>query len=561
MKLTIGKKLYGSFSVILIFLIVLGIIAYTALARVVGSYEDMIGRRASLLILMKDIQVKAIEQNSSLKEYLLMGSESSKNKTVASNTETSESITRAMELAKLQDHKDLLAELSELNGTYLELAKTVMAASTLKQGQDIATQNTFPIGLKIASDAKKLADDQQKLMDEGAAANSKLIEGANTLLVITILLSIVVSAVLGTYISRHLSRPIVALSQAARRIASGDLRTTGVSVSNKDELGELALSFGRMGEELRGLIRQIQDSVEHTAASSEQLTASSGQSAESASGMAGAIRTIAAGSGMQAASADECATAMQEMASGLQRIAESSADVADMAAHAMSRVDGGHTALQLTIDRMDSILETVQSASGQASELDAHSKQIGQIVGLIADISQQTNLLALNASIEAARAGEHGKGFAVVAEEVKNLAAQTKESAGRVEHIIRLIRDSTGKIVEAVDVSVQEVRTGSQAVNEAGEAFTEIREAMRSAVHQIQEVSASSEEVSAGSEQVLAAVEEVSRISRDISEHTRQAAAATEEQLASMEQIATSASGLSELAQTLQTKVRTFTIE
>jgi methyl-accepting chemotaxis protein len=561
MKLTIGKKLYGGFGIILIFLLVLGIIAYTALARVVASYDDLIGRRASMLIVLKDIQVKAIEQNGNLKEYLLTGSESSKSKAITSNGETSDAISRAMELARVQEHKDLLQELSKLNGTYLELAKTVLAASTIKQGQDIAIQNTFPIGLKIANDAKKLADIQQNLMDEGAEANNKQIEGANTLLVLTILLSIAVSALLGAYIARHLSRPITALSQAAKRIAAGDLRITHVQVGNKDELGELAASFGRMAVELQGLIRQIQESVEHTASSSEQLTATSGQSAEAASGMAGTVRTIAAGSSRQAVSADECATAMQEMASGLQRIAEASADVADIAAHTMSRVDGGHTALQQAVEQMNGMMETVQSTAGQASELDAHSRQIGQIVQLIADISQQTNLLALNASIEAARAGEHGKGFAVVAEEVKNLAAQTKDSAQQVEHIIRQIRESAGKIVQAVEVSVREVQAGSEAVGQAGEAFSEIREAMRSAVHQIQEVSASSQEVSAGSEEVLAAVEEVSRISREISEHTRQAATATEEQLASMEQIATSASGLSGLAQTLQTKVRTFTIE
>ncbi len=81
-------------------------------------------------------------------------------------------------------------------------------------------------------------------------------------------------------------------------------------------------------------------------------------------------------------------------------------------------------------------MTVISSAIGQSAEIMSgmanYSEEIRKVTSLITDIAEQTNLLALNAAIEAARAGEHGKGFAVVAEEVRNLAEQSKRSAGEI---------------------------------------------------------------------------------------------------------------------------------
>jgi methyl-accepting chemotaxis protein len=168
----------------------------------------------------------------------------------------------------------------------------------------------------------------------------------------------------------------------------------------------------------------------------------------------------------------------------------------------------------------------VGSAVAAMSEINAASKKIADIIGVIDEIAFQTNLLALNAAVEAARAGEQGRGFAVVASEVRNLASR---SAGAAKEIKALIHDSVGKVNE-----------GTRLVDESGRVLDEIVTRVKSVTDVMAEIASSSREQASGIEQVNKAVTLMDTM-------TQQNAALVEEDTAAAQALTAQAAALIKL--------------
>jgi len=129
-------------------------------------------------------------------------------------------------------------------------------------------------------------------------------------------------------------------------------------------------------------------------------------------------------------------------------------------------------------DRLRSNVSHSPLRAGQfRQESDAHiqthlesTKRIDPLLGKISEIARQTNLIAINAAIEAARAGKAGLGFGVVADEVRRLAAKTREAAEDVEGELRRVAANAsalqGKLAALVsyldDVSEQIVSAAAK---------------------------------------------------------------------------------------------------
>src|SRR5262249_25760994 len=142
----------------------------------------------------------------------------------------------------------------------------------------------------------------------------------------------------------------------------------------------------------------------------------------------------------QASSIEETAASIEELTSTVNQNAENARQADELAISASQIANRGGEVVTHVVRTMD--------------EIQASSKKISEIIGVIDGIAFQTNILALNAAVEAARAGEQGRGFAVVAAEVRNLA---QRSASAAKEIKGLITDS-----------VKTVDTGSKLVDEAG---------------------------------------------------------------------------------------------
>jgi len=202
----------------------------------------------------------------------------------------------------------------------------------------------------------------------------------------------------------------------------------------------------------------------------------------------------------QAASLEETASSMEQMTTSVTQTADNAGQANQLATAARQQAEQGGA--------------IVASAVTAMSQINASSKRIADIIGVIDEIAFQTNLLALNAAVEAARAGEQGRGFAVVASEVRNLAGR---SATAAKEIKGLIQDSVAKVEE-----------GSKLVDESGTALQGIVAAVKKVNDIVAEIAAASREQSTGIDQVGKAVTQMDEATQQNAALVEQAAAASQ---------------------------------
>ncbi|MET3287778.1 methyl-accepting chemotaxis protein [Brevibacillus fluminis] len=375
---------------------------------------------------------------------------------------------------------------------------------------------------------------------------------------------IVIAVVLGLFIaytvSRLIARPMKRMTALAGQIAEGDLTGEDIIIKNRDEIGELAKSFNLMKSNLRDLIGESSANAEHVAAAAEQLLASAEQSSKATEHIATTIQEVATGSERQVSSVEEGARVVEELSRGTEQIVESAETVSDAANRATEVAADGAEAIEQAIHQIHAISQTINQVAESVKGLGNRSQEIGQIVEVIAGIAAQTNLLALNAAIEAARAGEQGRGFAVVADEVRKLAEQSSRSAEQISVVIQSIQVETKAAVQSIQVGTTEMEGGIELVNAAGQSFSDIRASINQVAEQMEGVSAAAKQMSTFTMEVVGAIEHVASIAEQTASNTQNVSASAEEQLASMEEVAASSGALSQKAAELQELIARFKV-
>ena len=401
--------------------------------------------------------------------------------------------------------------------------------------------------------------DSVRLARAEMAYSEDVFSGVKTTTLIALVIVVILSIITLVLLLRSIKRSVDTILDGARHIAGGDLRSK-IELDGDDEFAHIAHQFNTMVESMQKMIRKIKTTATDVAGSSEELTANANQSAQVTQSVAQSITEVAEAAEKQADIVHKSNETIEEFQKGLEEAITNQRHAREQTQATAEKAAEGNAFVQSTVEQMNSIAQTVQQTSEIVSKLGERSKEIGNIVEIISNISGQTNLLALNAAIEAARAGEHGRGFAVVAEEVRKLAEESQNASQQISELIRSIQDETDQAVASMEEGRREAEKGKENVTATGESFSEILQMVEDVKKASLVVSDHVLHLRENMGTIINGMTEVDASAKGIGSESQNVSAATEEQAAGMEEIASSSRSLANMANDLQTETDQFKV-
>ena len=388
-----------------------------------------------------------------------------------------------------------------------ELLKQVYARDTGEKMWDISAPvfvkgkhwGGFRIGFSMVQTEKKIAE-------------------LKTQIILAMLVMLLVTSITIFLIVRKYTRPLLRLTEVARRIADGNLDEE-VPVESRDEIGTLAEAFNKMTtvivknlkveiEKSDRLMASIKDAIVHLSSSANEMMAISVQQSS--------------GSAQQAAAVQEVTTTSEEIAITAKQITSNAESVEKMAEATSLSCDKGTGEVSNAINGMAILRVQVQSIAESMLKLGDNSQKIGGIVEIIDEISDQTNLLALNAAIEAAGAGEAGKRFAIVAQEVRRLAERTVEATRQIKGLIE-------EIQKATNTTIMVTEDGTKAVDSASQLVDKVQLSFDSIIGLVEETARSAKEITLSTQQQTSACEQMAETMTEVRDVAQQVAGSAKE--------------------------------
>jgi len=597
--MTIGKKLYVNFGIILSMVVVLFLVNLLAVQR---EHAAKAAATASLELTdaTNEVRFQMMQNRLYLSNYLLSGDTREVDRMNEGLRTLADKLQQGKSLANSEQERTALTKVEQLEQAWgkefaqplIEKRKDVDSGNaTVAELQIYYLQKDASSWVKNSTDALDLADGENRKLVE---ARRKSDETASTWTIMASIVSTLFALGLGVVVAyttaKSITGPLTNLMIVSRQIGdTGDLEHS-IDVQRDDEIGELARgfakmviylkemagvseaiaggdltvevkprsahdtlgnAFARMVEGLGRLVSSVRDASTQVASASGQVANASDDSAKVGLQASSAIDEVTStmhemsvnvqnmvkSTQVQASSVSETSASIDQMVASIQRVADTAKVLLDISNRSREEVHSGISTMEKATDGLNRINATINSSGEIIGALGQRADDIGKIIEVIDDLAEQTNLLALNAAIEAARAGEHGLGFAVVADEVRKLAEKSAQSTKEISELIQSIQKEARKAVENMDRSTGIVNEGLDLGGELNSALRKISNVVTEVYKFAQEIGAATNEQSHGSSQIARATTRLNEITHEINSAVEEQASGAQAVVKAMERM------------------------
>lgn len=566
-NLGVKKKLISVFSVICIFIVLIGVYGIIGCASINKNANEMYSNN---LVSVKDLEGIRVNISEITANMLKIVFERDRSK-LDEQVKTIDDLTN--EDIILQAEYDELPEISQeeelYEGYQQDLAKY---REQRNQVIELAKVNDYDEAVKLYnSEVEPLRIDTFAKMERCIEINIENAEQVNQnnieefskvryQIIIYTTVAFLIILFMAYILGRNIVNPLMKIKEFAKRLSDYDF-SMPIVITRKDEFGQTGLALNAAQENVSNLVKLIMENSQDMTASSEELSAIVEEVSSKAEAIDEAVNNITAGMQESSATTEEISASVQEVDSSINILSSKAIEGSNNANEFKGRATEVKSNSEKAIAETRNLYDIKQNNMEKAIEDGKVVDSIKIMADTIGGIAQQTNLLALNAAIEAARAGEQGRGFAVVAEEVRKLAEQSSEAVINIQDTIVKVQnafkssiDTGSDILEFINTRVQEQldaygQTGNQYFNDS-DFVSKMSE----------DIAAMSEEITATVGEVSDAIQNMAGASQKSSEEAVTIKEGMDETTKAIEQVALTAQSQAELAEKLNEVIKKFRI-
>ncbi len=505
----IGQRIALGFATVLVLGAVIVGVGVSRLANLTQGIENITTLNLKEASLVADIERATLERAIAARNLVMLTDPAKRQIELDRVVETKKKIDGSFEAltslltgdsAAVESSRRKLRQTMDIEARYAPVAAAIVKMSIAGQ-KDAAiekmTSECIPLLGEVKDNLEHYAAENARNVQETVASLQAEASKARMMMIAMAVLALVLGTGMAWLIQRSVVVPIRRASASVRRVAEGDLTET-IESGGRDEVSTMMMDLSHMQQRLREVVGTIRNGIDSVSTASAEIATGN--------------QDLSARTEQTASNLQQTASSMEQLTGTVKQSADSARQANQLASSAADVAARGGAVVSQVVSTMD--------------EINASSRKISDIIGVIDGIAFQTNILALNAAVEAARAGEQGRGFAVVASEVRNLAGRSAEAAREIKGLI--------------GASVEKVESGSRLVADAGNTMAEIVSSVQRVSDIISDITAAAAEQSDGIGQVNTSVVQLDQM-------TQQNAALVEESAAAAESLKDQASRLADV--------------